>query len=113
MKIFGRSSTYKKSFFSRCLRWTSITLVSFFVSALGLLFFLPKPPLLNGIKFSTAIYDNQHHLLRLTLSEDDKYRLYTPLSKISSKLISATLLQEDQYFWQHYGVNPIAIFKAG
>lgn len=58
------------------------------------------------------MYDQQHHLLRLTLSQDDKYRLYTPLSNISPQLIEATLLQEDQYFRQHFGVNPIALLKA-
>lgn len=91
----------------------SITVVLLFVSVCALLFFLPKPPLLSDIHFSTAVYDKNHNLLRLSLSQDDKYRLYTPLSKISPTLISASLLQEDQYFWQHYGVNPVAIVKAG
>jgi penicillin-binding protein 1C len=77
------------------------------------LLFSPKPPLLRGIHFSTAIYDAQHHLLRLTLSQDDKYRLYTPLAQISPELISATLLQEDQYFFRHVGINPLAMIKAG
>lgn len=73
----------------------------------------PKPPLLDGISFSTAVYDDSHHLLRLTLSQDEKYRVFTPLSAIPPTLVDATLLQEDQYFWQHYGVNPVAVFKAG
>ncbi len=90
------------------LQLISITLVLFFVSV----YFLPTPALLSDVSYSTAVYDNQQHLLRLTLSQDDKYRLYTPLSNISPQLISATLLQEDQYFWRHYGVNPIAIVKA-
>ena len=96
----------------RVFKITSITLVLLFVSVWGLLFFLPAPPLLSDVSFSSAIYDHQHRLLRLTLSEDDKYRVYTPLEKMSPKLISATLLQEDQYFWHHYGVNPIALFRA-
>ena len=75
--------------------------------------FLQPPPLLDGIDFSQAIYDDQHNLLRLTLSKDDKYRLYTPLEEISPLLIEATLLQEDQYFFQHPGINLIAILKAG
>ncbi|MDI9818825.1 MULTISPECIES: penicillin-binding protein 1C [unclassified Legionella] len=88
-------------------------LVLFFASGWLLLFLLPKPPLLSGISFSTAVYDENAHLLRLTLSDDEKYRLFTPLSQISPQLISATLLQEDQYFYKHYGVNPLAIVKAG
>ncbi len=91
-----------------------ISLVILLCISLGVvLFFLPKPPLLTGISFSTAVYDEQHHLLRLTLSADQKYRLFTPLAKISPQLREATLLQEDQYFYWHAGLNPIAMLKAG
>jgi penicillin-binding protein 1C len=89
-----------------------IPLVMILVSGYLVLFFLPKPPLLAGIDFSQAVYDDQKHLLRLTLSKDEKYRLYTPLSKSSKQLIQATLLQEDQYFRVHYGINPFAAFRA-
>lgn len=90
----------------------SIILVLLFVSGYLILFFLPKPTLLAGTNFSKAVYDDQHQLLRLTLSNDDKYRLFTPLAQISKQLIAATLLQEDQYFYFHYGINPLATFKA-
>lgn len=46
-----------------------------------------KPPLLDGINFSQAVYDKQQNLLRLTLTADDKYRLYTPLKAISPLII--------------------------
>ncbi len=75
-------------------------------------YFCPKPPLLQPYSFSTAIYDSQHHLLRLSLSKDDKYRLYTPLDQISPQFIEATLLKEDRFFYSHHGVNPVALFKA-
>ena len=98
----------------KIIRITSIILVLLFVSGYALLFFLPKPLLLNEINFSKAVYDDDHHqLLRLTLSKDEKFRLFTPLSHISKQLIDATLLQEDQYFRWHFGVNPLAMFKAG
>lgn len=90
----------------------SILFVLFFVSAYTLLFFLPVPDLLKGYHFSRAVYDDQHRLLRLTLSKDDKYRLFTPLKEISKELIAATLLQEDQYFYWHPGINPLAMIKA-
>lgn len=73
---------------------------------------MPKPVLLENINFSKAVYDEHHRLLRLTLSTDDKYRLFTPLSQISKQLINATLLQEDQYFHFHCGINPLATLKA-
>ncbi|MCE3045250.1 penicillin-binding protein 1C [Legionella sp. 16cNR16C] len=73
---------------------------------------LPKPPLLQGLPFSTAVWDCNGRLLRLSLSRDEKYRLYVPLSKISPQLIEATLLQEDQYFYKHPGLNPVSMLKA-
>lgn len=73
---------------------------------------LPKPPLLDGIAFSQAVYDRQQHLLRLNLSSDEKYRSYVPLKDISPNVIQATLLQEDQYFYYHLGINPIALGRA-
>lgn len=94
------------------LKRLSIILVLLFVSGYLILFFSSKPHLLEDSSFSRAVYDNQQQLLRLTLSKDDKYRLFTPLSQISSQLIDATLLQEDQYFRFHYGVNPFATLKA-
>lgn len=90
----------------------SIIFISLFVSGFLILFFSPKPSLLDETSFSTAIYDDHHQLLRLTLSKDEKYRLFTPLSEISSQLIDATLLQEDQYFRWHWGLNPFSLFKA-
>ena len=68
--------------------------------------------LLQEVSFSKAVYDDHHQLLRLTLSKDDKFRLFTPLPQIPKQLIEATLLQEDQYFRWHFGLNPLALFKA-
>ncbi len=97
---------------TRLLMWFSITLVLLIVSMWMLLFFAPLPPLLTGISSSRAVFDSQGHLLRLTLSQDAKYRLITPLSEISPQLISATLLQEDRYFRWHIGMNPISLMKG-
>lgn len=73
---------------------------------------MPLPPLYDNMVFSRAVYDNHHQLLRLTLSKDEKYRLFVPLQSLPPTLIQATLLQEDQYFHWHAGVNPIALAKA-
>lgn len=73
---------------------------------------LSKPKLLKNTDFSTAIYDTHHHLLRLTLTEDQKYRFFLPLKSISPLFIQATLLQEDKYFFDHPGINGISLIKA-
>lgn len=96
----------------RYIKWSIISLVLASVIMGLILFFLPAPSLQPSIRSSRAVYDVQHHLLRLTLSEDSKYRLFTPLAEISPQLIKATLLQEDQYFYWHIGVNPISLIKA-
>ena len=73
---------------------------------------LPKPPPLDGVSWSQRVLDRDGHLLRLTLSADEKYRLYTPLNRIASELVEATLLHEDQHFRQHPGINPIAALRS-
>lgn len=96
----------------RPIIWLSITFVLLVVSMKTINFLWPRPPLLTGISYSRAVFDDHHSLLRLTLSDDAKFRLLTRLSDISPQLIDATLLQEDQYFRLHYGVNPISLVKA-
>lgn len=73
---------------------------------------LPKPPLLENVSFSRQIFDCHGRLLRVTLSADEKYRLFTPLAEISPALIDATLWQEDRHFRQHPGVNPVAALRS-
>lgn len=97
----------------RFFKYLFITFVTLFFSAWGLLFLWPAPPLLSGMDFSQAVFDNHQKLLRMTLSTDGKYRLQTPLTDISPLITSATLLQEDQYFKWHIGVNPLSLLKAG
>lgn len=87
-------------------------LISSLILILGCLLCLPKPLLLQQMHFSQAVYDEERHLLRLALTPDDKYRIYTPLDEISPLLVEATLLQEDQYFYLHPGINPVALIKA-
>lgn len=81
------------------------------VAVLGWIF-LPKPPLLDGIPFSRQVFDRRHELLRVTLTSDEKYRIYTPLSEISPELIRATLLHEDRYYNRHPGVNLVPIARS-
>ena len=86
------------------------------VSSLALLgsgwLLLPTPPPLDGVSYSQRVLDRDGRLLRMSLAADDRYRLYTPLTQISPELIEATLVQEDQHFWHHPGINPIATLRA-
>src|SRR5262245_37558306 len=73
---------------------------------------LPKPPLLDGISFSQCVRDRNGKLLRVTLSADQKFRIWTPLEEISPDLIEATLRYEDKYYARHLGVNPVALARG-
>ena len=74
------------------------------------LFFTPH--LLSDTYFSRAYYDRNGQLLRLTLSADEKYRIFTPYNQIPPDIIRATILYEDKYFYAHPGINPVALFRA-
>ncbi|MBO4700216.1 MAG: penicillin-binding protein 1C [Alphaproteobacteria bacterium] len=69
-------------------------------------------PLLSNVSFSHAYYDRNGNLLRLTLSADDKYRIYTPLNEISPHIVNAVVLYEDKHFYRHPGINPISMLRA-
>src|SRR5947207_7848819 len=59
---------------------------------------LPKPPLLEGISFSQCVRDRNGKLLRVTLTADQKFRIWTSLPNISPALVDATLQFEDKYY---------------
>ncbi|MEK6664379.1 MAG: penicillin-binding protein 1C [Pseudomonadota bacterium] len=87
-------------------------------AVLGLLLFKLAPYILPGKPFaehyssSTAVYDAEGRLLRLTLARDDTYRQWLPLKDIAPEIKQAVLLHEDRYFYFHLGVNPISIVRA-
>jgi penicillin-binding protein 1C len=92
-------------------RWTrSAIFLAMVVAAVWLA--LPKPPLLEGIDFSTRVRDRNGNVLRVTLTADQKYRIWTPLKEVSPALIDATLRFEDKYYAEHPGVNPISLLRA-
>jgi len=72
----------------------------------------PREPLAAKIASSTAIFDRQGRLLRLTLASDHQYRLWTSLEDISPELIEALLLHEDQHFYWHPGFNTASLIRA-
>src|SRR2546430_320201 len=89
-----------------------------FLALLGMTAFviwlaLPKPALLDGVSFSQCIRDRNGKLLRVTLTSDQKYRIWTPLREMSPQLIDATVRYEDKYYARHPGVNPFALIRSG
>lgn len=50
--------------------------------------------------------------MRLTLSKDEKYRLFTPLEEIPLDAQRALLLYEDKNFYTHFGIDFSAMIRA-
>jgi penicillin-binding protein 1C len=73
---------------------------------------VPKPRLLQDTTFSPCYVDRNGKLLRLGLAQDERYRVYVPLEKMSPQLVEMTLLHEDRYFHDHAGFNPFALARA-
>lgn len=72
----------------------------------------PSGALLSDIDFSRVVYTRDKEVLRITLSKDDKYRLFVHSNAAGSLIKKAVLLKEDQYFYYHPGVNPVSVLRA-
>ena len=72
----------------------------------------PHAPLSERIPMSTAVWSADGKLLRVTLTPDEQYRMWVPLSEVSSTLTDAFLLKEDRWFFWHPGINPVALVRA-
>ncbi|MCO7508274.1 penicillin-binding protein 1C [Serratia fonticola] len=106
MKILSASA--------RAKRWLQNILMAVFLLALGLVGarLWPHPPLSHGVPFSTVYYDRHGTLMRLTLANDDRYRLWTPLEKISPLAVQGILLHEDRWFYYNPGFNPVSLLRG-
>ena len=74
--------------------------------------FWPHPRLSDGVLFSTAYYDREGKLLRLALTGDDRYRLWTPLEEMSPLLVEGVMRHEDRWFYYHPGFNPYSLMRG-
>jgi penicillin-binding protein 1C len=73
---------------------------------------VPKPEIKSFTSYSNVFLDDDDSLLRITLAEDDRYRVFESLDHISPNLISATILYEDQDYFKHTGVDYLALLRA-
>ncbi|MBF0432497.1 MAG: penicillin-binding protein 1C [Fibrobacteria bacterium] len=72
----------------------------------------PSSSLLEQVSFSRVIKDRHGEVLRMILSKDDKYRVYTSLQSFHPLLKEAVLMKEDRHFYRHPGFNPISLIRA-
>ncbi|MDR1450878.1 MAG: PBP1A family penicillin-binding protein [Helicobacteraceae bacterium] len=62
-------------------------------------------------QLTTQIFDRNGELIANLFA--DEHRIYVPFDKIPSRLVEAIVAIEDTSFFEHYGVNPEAIMRAG
>ena len=72
----------------------------------------PHPPLSQGQPFSSIYYDRQGTLMRISLANDDRYRLWTPLAQVSPLAVRGLLLHEDRWFYINPGFNPFSLLRG-
>lgn len=86
---------------------SSLLVVMVFLILLNLFF-----PLKIDIEYSQIITDKDNNIIHAYLTSDDKWRMKTTLEEITPELQKAIIHKEDKYFNYHFGINPIAIFRA-
>lgn len=89
-----------------------LMLVTLLFASLSAYYFAPKPDIKKFTPYSSAYFDSRGSLLKLTLASDDRYRLYQPLEAFAPAAVQATILYEDKSYYEHAGVDVLAIFRA-
>ncbi len=69
-------------------------------------------PIPDSIEYSTTISDVQGQVINAYLTPDEKWRMKTELHEISPLLRKTIIAKEDRYFYDHPGVNPLAMARA-
>lgn len=74
--------------------------------------FYPREKILHNYTFSKSFFSKDNKLLRITLSYDDKYRIFYPLNEIPKQLQETILMYEDKSFYYHIGINIFSLARA-
>lgn len=73
--------------------------------------FLAAPELVQRQHYSTVVYDNSNQLLGARLSSDGQWR-FTPVDQLPERYSICLRRYEDQRFYWHLGIDPIAVVRA-
>ncbi len=58
------------------------------------------------------VYDSKGEILRVYLSQDEKWRIPVSLSEVDPLFLKTLIRSEDRFYWYHPGVNPFSILRA-
>lgn len=92
------------------LRWYKQVLLV--IGLLGIVYWwFCLPNVLFDKPLATVITDNQGILIGARIADDGQWR-FPELDSVPSKVETCVLLFEDEYFYKHPGINPVALVKA-
>jgi penicillin-binding protein 1C len=74
---------------------------------------LPKPDILTRGEISPIVTDRNGLLLRAFTSDDGRRRMATSVKSVDPLYIKMLIAYEDRRFYTHFGVDPLAILRAG
>jgi len=104
-KRIRRSLQFVASIAALAIIVTSIAF-ALFVRALG------PTPLGEKMQFSTMVVDRDGRLLRAFATADGRWRLPVRVDQVDPRYIQALLGYEDNRFYAHRGVDPLAMLRA-
>ena len=70
------------------------------------------PPLPEKIAVSREVVDRDGALLRAYATADGYWRLGVSLDQVDPEFVKMLVAYEDKRFWQHSGVDPLALLRA-
>jgi penicillin-binding protein 1C len=73
---------------------------------------LGPAPLGEKVPFSTVVVDRDGRLLRAFATADGRWRLPVRVDQVDPRYIQALLGYEDNRFYEHRGVDPLAMLRA-
>jgi len=79
--------------------------------ALGILYFLSLPRVLFTDPYSTVLQDRQGEMLSASIADDGQWR-FPEGRTVSDKFAKSLIGYEDKRFYNHVGVDPLALLRA-
>ncbi len=70
-------------------------------------------PINANIAYAPLVKARDGSVLHAFLAADQQWRFRTELSEITPELEQAILFKEDKHFYLHFGINPLAVGRAG
>jgi len=74
---------------------------------------LGPPPRGQSVDYSHIVLDRDGRLLRAYATPDGRWRLPATKNDVDPRFVRLLLAYEDKRFYEHYGVDPLSLGRAG